>query len=248
MQAYAEFAALYDTLMDDFDYPAWADYYKKLISQYNVTPTSLCDCACGTGSLTVEFAKTVPRVIGVDIAEKMLGVAQEKARKNGVRAMFVREDMTKLALPRPVDAVICGCDGVNYLTTDDAVSAFFARVHESVRSGGVFAFDISSPHKLENVLGNNFFGEERDDMAYLWQNRFDCESKTVRMDLTFFVRQADGRYRRFSETHKQRAHTPQKLVELLSASGFSEIRVYGDQTFCAPNEKEMRIHFAARRN
>ena len=28
---YQEFAAVYDRFMDDFDYPAWADYYLSLI-------------------------------------------------------------------------------------------------------------------------------------------------------------------------------------------------------------------------
>ena len=247
MSAYAGFAAYYDTLMDDFDYPAWAEYYMKLIAPSGKI-TNLCDCACGTGSLTIEFAKRIQRVTGVDLSANMLEIAQEKARKAGVRAMFVREDMTKLNLPRPVDAIVCGCDGVNYLTNLESVKTFFERAHASIRPGGAFAFDISSPYKLEQILGNNFFGEERDEIAYLWQNQWEAQTRLVHMNLTFFVREADGRYRRFAETHAQRAHTPQEIVPLLEASGFSQIQVFGDQTFAAPTEKEMRIHFAARRD
>lgn len=246
MNAYAGFAAYYDTLMDDFDYPAWAEYYMKLIAPSGKI-ANLCDCACGTGSLTIEFAKRIQRVTGVDLSANMLEIAQEKARRAGVRAMFVREDMTKLALTKPADAVICGCDGVNYLVTDAGVSAFFARVYASLRPGGAFAFDISSAYKLEQVLGDRFFGEEREDVAYLWQNRFDSEKRTVQMNLTFFAREADGRYRRFSETHVQRAHDPQDLERMLRACGFTDVKIYGDRTFNAPAEKELRIHFSARR-
>ena len=248
MSAYAGFAAYYDTLMDDFDYPKWAEYYLKLIAQKGIQPTSLCDCACGTGSLTVEFAKRVSRVTGVDLSGDMLEIAQEKSRRSGVRVMFVHEDMTKLALPRPVDCIVCGCDGVNYLTSDAAVTAFFKRAHASLRTDGVLAFDISSPYKLEQVLGNNFFGEEREEIAYLWQNRFDSDTKTVHMNLTFFARESDGRYRRFSETHVQRAHDPNHLVELLNACGFTDISVFGDRTFDEPRKNELRIHFVARRD
>ena len=248
MSAYAGFAAFYDMLMDDFDYPAWADYYMKLLAAEGVQPTSLCDCACGTGSLSIEFARRGIRVTGADLSGEMLEIAQEKARRAGVRGMFVREDMTKLTLPRPVDAIVCGCDGVNYLTSDQAVLAFFRRAYASLRPGGAFAFDISSPYKLESVIGNGFFGEERDDVAYLWQNRFDSESRTLNMDLTFFVREPDGRYRRFTETHVQRAHEPESICKALEACGFAEIRIYGDRTFTAPDDREMRIHFAARRD
>ncbi len=247
MSAYAGFAAFYDMLMDDFNYPAWAEYYLKLLALAGVRPANLCDCACGTGSLSIEFARRGLRVTGVDLSGDMLEIAQEKARRAGVRAMFVREDMTKLALPRPVDAIVCGCDGVNYLATDAALDAFLARAHASIRPGGALAFDISSPYKLEHVLGNGFFGEERDDIAYLWQNRFDSELRTVNMDLTFFVREPDGRYRRFTETHVQRAHEPEAIRSALEARGFSGVRIFGDQTFAAPGEREMRIHFLAER-
>ena len=56
MDAYSGFAGVYDLLMDDFDYPAWAAYYLRLLADSGVHPSEMCDCACGTGSLTMEFA------------------------------------------------------------------------------------------------------------------------------------------------------------------------------------------------
>lgn len=245
MSAYGAFAELYDRLMDDFDYPAWAQYYMELIQKQGMRPKILCDCACGTGSLTVQFAAKGCRVTGVDISGEMLEVAAVKARKNGVQAMFVRQDMSRLSLPRPVDALVCGCDGVNYLLTDERVQDFFRCAHAAIKPGGVLAFDVSSAYKLEKVLGNGFFGEERDDVAYLWSNRWDEEKKTVQMDLTFFSREDSGLYRRFTEQHVQRAHDPQHLAEMLEKNGFKNIVIYGDRTFEAPGADEMRIHIAA---
>ena len=43
MDAYSGFARVYDLLMDDFDYPAWAEYYLELISRAGVRPVRLCD-------------------------------------------------------------------------------------------------------------------------------------------------------------------------------------------------------------
>ena len=162
MPAYEAFAGLYDALMDDVDYDGWAAYYLKLIEGAGVAPKTLCDCACGTGSMSVRFAERGLRVTGVDLSGDMLRQAQAKARRYGVNAMFVCQDMCALALPRPVDALVCACDGVNYLTDDDRLSAFFARARESLKPGGALAFDISSAYKLKSVLGNNFFGEDRD--------------------------------------------------------------------------------------
>lgn len=247
MAAYSAFAGIYDILMDDVDYSAWAEYYLKLLDMAGVRPEKLCDCACGTGAMSVEFALRGIRVTGADISGEMLEQAQRRARLTGVRAMFIEQDMCALELPRPVDALVCACDGVNYLLSDDRLNAFFQRAHAAIRPGGALAFDISSAYKLEHTLGNNFFGEERDDVAYLWANRWDGNTHTVTMDLTFFVRERGELYRRFTEVHTQKAHAAEHIVQLLADNGFSDVRVFGDKTFSAPESDEQRIHFVAKR-
>ena len=245
MGAYGAFAEVYDLLMDDFDYPAWAQYYLKLLETAGVRPKTMAECACGTGSMTIPFAEAGIRVTGVDLSGEMLEIAAEKARRAGVRPMFVRQDMAKLTLPRPADALVCACDGVNYLLSDEQVDGFFRAAHRAIRPGGALAFDVSSEYKLEKVLGNGFFGEERDEVAYLWANAYDPQTRIVQMDLTFFCREESGLYRRFAETHRQRAHRPEELTARLREAGFGQIKVFGDRTFEPPKPDEMRIHFLA---
>ena len=243
MNAYSGFARVYDLLMDDFDYPAWAAYYLELLARAGVRPVTLCDCACGTGSMSLEFARRGLRVTGVDISREMLELAGEKARQSGVSLRFVCQNMTQLTLPRPVDALVCACDGVNYLTSDKRALAFFRAAHKSIRPGGALAFDVSSPYKIRNILGNSFFGEERDEVAYLWQNAL--EDDIVTMDITFFLREEGELYRRVSETHRQRVHEPERLKALLEEAGFTGVQIYGDQSFEEPKPQEMRVHFCA---
>ncbi len=245
MPAYEALADLYDALMDDVDYDAWAEYYLALIGRAGVSPAALCDCACGTGSMSVRFAGRGVKVTGVDISEAMLEKAQAKARQYGVRAMFVRQDMCALRLPRPVDALVCACDGVNYMLDDKCLSGFSARARDALRPGGALAFDISSPWKLKNTIGNNFFGEDRDDVTVFWANQYDARAQTVAMDLTFFVRRPDGLYRRTDESHVQKAHDPDHLCRLLAQNGFGRVTLFGDRTFDPPQADEPRIHILA---
>ena len=245
MSAYQAFAGLYDALMDDVDYDAWAGYYLALIGRVGVDPRTLCDCACGTGAMSVRFARRGMRVTGVDLSVDMLELARRKALQYGVQAMFVCQDMCALALPRPVDALVCACDGVTYLLNDDRLRSFFTHARQALKPGGALVFDISSAYKLRQTLGNNFFGEDRGDVAYLWSNRFDEAAGTVTMDLTFFNREADGRYRRFDELHVQKAHEPEHLLALLAECGFSGTQVFGDRHFNFPEADEARIHIAA---
>ena len=245
MAAYGAFADLYDALMDDVDYDAWADYYLRLIRDARAEVKTLCDCACGTGSMSVRFARRGLRVTGVDLSGEMLSRAQDKARRFGVQVMFVEQDMCALTLPRPVDALVCACDGVNYLLDDGQLRAFFEAARRALKPGGVLAFDFSSRAKLRDTLGDNLFGEDRDDVTYLWTNRYDDAAETVAMELTFFVREGDGRYRRFDETHVQKAHDPGHLRELLEGAGFTDVRAFGDRTLEPPEPGAQRIHMRA---
>ena len=244
---YTAFAQVYDQLMDDFDYPKWAEYYLELISRAGIRPETLLDAGCGTGSMALEFARRSIAVTAADLSEEMLESAAEKFRKAGLTTRLICQDMCALLLPKPVDAVTCVCDGVNYLITPRRLRAFFQAAWRALKPGGALAFDFSSRHKLEEEIGDAFFGEEREEVAYLWENRLDRDKHLVAMDITFFLREGDGRYRRFRERHVQRAHTSQEILPLLKEAGFGEICVFGDRTFNSPSPEEKRIHILAKK-
>ena len=245
---YEDFAGVYDALMDDYDYDAWAAHYLTLMRDGDgALPARAVECACGTGSLTVRLAREGIAMVGVDLSRSMLRHAEEKARQWGVQPTFVCQDMRRLALPRRVGAVLATCDGVNYLTTEGDVRAFLRAAYAALLPGGRLCFDCSSRHKLEGVMGDSFFGEERDGIATLWQNRLNRETHVITMDVTFFVREEDGRYRRFRETHRQRAHSEAELLGWLVEAGFENVHAFGELRCDAPRADDLRIHYIAKK-
>ena len=241
---YTAFASVYDRLMANVDYPAWAAYYRELLRLKGVESGAVCECACGTGNLTLPLAKTY-EMTGADCSGDMLAVAADKARRAGLDIPFVQMDMRDLALHRPVDGVLCTCDGVNYLESAREAAAFFLAAHRALRPGGALIFDVSTPYKLEHLLGNGFLGEDEGDIAYLWQNRFHSRGCRVEMRLVIFRREEDGTYVRIEEEQTQYGHSKAALKQELQAAGFTQIDVYGDRTLQAPAPMEKRWHIAA---
>lgn len=244
---YTSFAEVYDQLMDNVDYESWADFYRSLLISHGLTGHKVCECACGTGGLTIPLNRRGLQMTGIDLSQEMLWIAAQKARKQGLGIPFIQQDMRKLRLHRQMDAVIATCDGVNYLLTDADVLAFFRAAYDALAPGGLIAFDVSTPWKLKNVLGNELICEDREDVTYFWQNRWHEKTAMVDMTLCFFLREKDGRYRRIEESQKQKAHQAETLQHLLGEAGFVEPRVYGNSRLEAPRDKEQRWHFVARK-
>ena len=245
---YGKFAEVYDLLMRDVPYTAWARYLQELFAQFGVLPGQrVLDCACGTGEFAIRLHQAGYVVTGLDRSEEMLAVAQKKARKAGAKIPFVLQDMRYLALHQPVFAINCACDGVNYLLEDEDVRSFFMSANRALQENGVLLFDISSAYKLEQVLGNRTYGEDTKAITYLWQNCFDPDSRLLEMKLAFFLPQANELYERFDERHVQRAYRAEELSEMLEKTGFQLAGIYEWPGKGAPAENSERIQFVARK-
>ena len=244
---YQAFAELYDELMSDVDYESWADYYTRLLSIYGVRNGKVCECACGTGGLTIPLYRRGFQMTGVDISREMLWEAAQKSRKQGIAMPFVQQDMRALNLHRPMDAVLATCDGVNYLLTEEDLLSFFRAAHRAIKPGGALIFDVSTPYKLQHVLCSGLMAEDRENITYMWQNTWNERQRTVSLDLVFFVREKDNQYRRIEEHQKQRAWDEKTLKENLWHAGFRAVSIYGDYTLNSSTDGNQRWHVAATR-
>lgn len=234
MSCYNAFANYYNRLID-CDYDKWSQFLIDFGCRGNGI-----DLACGTGNVTFRLAQHGCRMIGIDVSESMLAVAESK-KTNVKNPMFRCQNMTQFDLTTKADFVSCVCDGINYISPKD-VNKVFNNVFGCLQNGGVFIFDVSSEYKLKKVLGNNFFYQDEDDLTYFWAN--SLKKDKVVMDLTFFVK--DGlNYKRFDERHVQYIYGEKQLKELLLTAGFSTVQTFADYTAETVKSNTQRIVFRA---
>ena len=129
MSGYTCFAAYYDALTGNVDYPARAAYLLDLFERYSPRPPQLLlDLACGTGSMACEFARRGIEVIGADDSVEMLTVAREKAMEQGLDVLFLCQSMQELDLYGTVDSAVCTLDSLNHITDPREVKKALSRV------------------------------------------------------------------------------------------------------------------------
>jgi ubiquinone/menaquinone biosynthesis C-methylase UbiE len=247
MSSYNEFAEVYDLFMEDVDYKAWSRYVEEIFDLYGIKPGRILDTACGTGNITIPLSQMGYEMWGLDISGDMLSIAESKARTSKQKIRLLNQDMTQMNLKDKFEAVLCMCDGVNYILDEECLLDYFNAVYKTLDKKGIFIFDISSYNKIRLTLGNNTFHEEKNNKHYIWNNNFDESSDTVEMDLVFFIPQG-GLYRKFEEHHIQKAHKSEKLLELLEKAGFENIRTFEEFSFNEPTDDNDRIFFAAEKN
>ena len=246
MESYYHLAEYYDVLMDDVDYNHWCSFIEEILKIYDCKPHNILDTACGTGNITIPMAAKGYNLWGVDISQEMLTIAENKARKMKQNIKFINQNMTDLTLNKNFDAVLCMCDGVNYIVEEEDLIKYFKTANNIINIGGIFIFDISSVFKLTNILGNNTLFQEKEDFCYVWENSFDEEEELLEMRLNFFIPQQEM-YKRMEEYHVQKAYSEEHLITLLSDAGFSNIRSFDDLKLEKPHNKSERIFFAAQK-
>ncbi len=240
MSTYDQFAFIYDSLMSDIPYDKYAEWVqgKAPVSENK----RLVDIGCGTGVLSVKFAKAGYEVIGIDLSESMLTVAQNRSLEENVNISFLCQSMAEIDGINDADIAVIAIDSINYLETLEETEQTFARVYDCLNDGGQLFFDIHSLFKMDNIFPEGPFTYEDDQVAYIWHTEQGEEAHSIYHDIIFFVRGESGYYERFEESHYQRSHPLEIYFDLLQKSGFSNVSV-STSIFGEQSEDEVERYF-----
>jgi len=156
--AKARAATTYNATADHYDDPAnsfWGRFGRRTVERLALARGArVLDVCCGSGASALPAAEAVGpdgRVLGVDLAGELLGLARKKSTARGLRNVEFRSgDMLDLGLPAAsFDAVVC-VFGVFFVP--DVPAAVRALWH-CVRPGGRLAITTWGPRFFEPATG-----------------------------------------------------------------------------------------------
>jgi len=173
------------------------------------------EIGCGSGLLTRELVTAGHRVIATDASPAMLDVASD----------YLGPDAPELQLvvlpddPLPdADAIVGIGHPLNYLPDAEAIDRAIVVIANALRPGGIVAFDICDlgwGASRRDAVGQGRVGP---DWAIITEFSTPAPDRFVR-DITTFVPNADGSWRRAAEHHENTLIDTSQLPEKLAAVG-----------------------------
>lgn len=248
MDAYTDFAQVYDELMDETPYEKWSHNITDVLEEYDIRDGLVLELGCGTGSMTELLAAKGYDMIGVDASEEMLNIANDKRIESGHDILYLNQDMRTFELYGTVRAVVSVCDSLNYLLEDEDIIECFKLVNNYLDPKGIFFFDFNTRYKYENVIGDTVIAENREDCSFIWENFYDPEEMINEYDLTVFVKEDsedEDIFRRFQEVHYQRGYTFEEMKGFIEKAGLVFIKAYDADTLGEVTAESERIYCVA---
>ena len=201
MEAYTDFAGVYDIFMEETPYEKWCEQVHRTLKRYGIAEGLVLDLGCGTGTLTELLASKGYDMIGVDNSQEMLNRAIEKRDRSGHDILYLCQDMRFFELYGTVKAVVCLCDSINYITEPEELASVFALVNNYLDPGGIFFFDFNTDYKYREVIGDTVIAENREHCSFIWENYYHEKQRINEYDVTVFEEEKSGKYRKYTETH-----------------------------------------------
>jgi SAM-dependent methyltransferase len=227
---FGEYAAVYDLIYRDKDYPREAQFVARLLDRClgkRTTQTSVLDLACGTGRHAQELTRLGYHVEGSDLSADMVTVARERTKSLGLSIDFHNESFQSCdRIGRKFDAVIAMFSAIDYLTDYTDLTNSLKNIRGLLREGGVFIFDFwngnavlknHSPVRIKRVE------KENDAVIRISNTSLDTISQITTVNFDFILLKGGSIVREFFEVHQIRYFFPKEMMDLLAANLFEVV-------------------------
>ncbi len=198
----------------------------RILNRCGVKEGLVVDLGCGSGHWARELNRAGYRVLGIDQSPSMIRLARQKAPASKFRvASFLNVELP------PCEGITSIGECLNYRhgkrDSRAALVGLFERAYRSLRSGGVFIFDVAGPSRFRKRRPQKNWREGR-DWAVLVSSAVALEKETLCRRIIAF-RKVGKLYRRSEEIHDLQLYRPSDLVGALAQCGFDArtLRAYG---------------------
>lgn len=242
---YSYLAPLYDKLMEDVDYEAWADYIDEIIQEHAPESTHLLELACGTGSVSLSLDELgYYRILATDLSPEMIEVAIKKGIEQNSSVKFKPMNFLNIRTERVYDVIFSVFDSVNYLHSERDILKMLEGCERALKHEGLLIFDFSTPrNSLEAVDYLNNEEGSTADFRYFRTSNYDPHLRihTNSFNIERLSTDKKNIIGTYLEEHKQKIYTLDEMLLILKQTPYHLVAKYGDFDLDEADENSARI-------
>jgi SAM-dependent methyltransferase len=205
----------------------------EMLSDRQIQTGLVLELGCGSGLSAEVLYQAGYQVLGIDISEAMISIAQTRVPT----AEFRLASLFTAEIPS-CNAVISIGECLNYAfdtNSDAALESLFRRIYHALSPGGVFIFDAVVPGQVAPGEVVKSFTEGHDWIVLVEKQEDPIQQMLTRRIIT--LRQVEYFYRRTDEVHRQRLFNVETLAETLRQIGFQVETKCGYGKFRLPSAR-----------
>ena len=187
-------------------------------SQFDKGQIKILDVGCATGDLSIALGKLGYDVVGIDLNQKMISIANKK--KKDIQIEFKTTNMMEITPLGKFHGILCFGNTLPHLSSLMQVKEFFLKCYTNLHSEGVLIIQILN---YDRILKQNEF-----QFPVIEHNGFHFKRKYTEISekqITFTISmQTEGRKK---EDHSQLLPIKQRdMKDLLKEVGFEDLKIY----------------------
>lgn len=245
-----KFASYYDTLHSSKNYKEECD----LILKNSINFSKLLDIGCGTFTHGIILSKKYEKVLGVDLSEPMLKIAEKKIKNLDLKNLETYcGPLENISPSNFFDTIISMFYVVNHISSLTELKTFFTKVIGLLNHDGVFIFDCwnGTACRIEKPNPASTKTIKHDFHTVISETKTDTdllESYSV-MNTSVKIFFESELVDQFDYTLEQKLWTPDIFIDILKSVGFKTIQMipfYNQHE--SPKETDYKLTFICKKN
>jgi GrpB-like predicted nucleotidyltransferase (UPF0157 family)/SAM-dependent methyltransferase len=216
-------SGLYSFMFPDRAFVQAEEQTDKILKLTGITKGHVLDLCCGPGRHAIPLAKRGFEVTGVDRSAFLLQKARERANQANMNVEWVFSDMREFSRPNSYDLVLNFFTSFGYFENKQDDLKVLQLVYQNLKAGGVFFLDMISKEWLARNYQSEITTKLEDGSVLLQRNQVVDDWTRMKNQWTLTK---DGHEQSFA--FSDRIYSGQEMKDLLSAAGFSNVRLFGD--------------------
>lgn len=238
-------------IYDDLPTEGQCDALVHVFNNFSSTQVRhVLDVGCGSGRHSFELSNRGYEVVGIDISEKVISLAENKKPKGSTVRFFVG-DIRTVDNQVLFDAAYAHNSTMAYFIQETEFLQALKRIHSSLTDDGLFIFDYFYPSNLMNKGRYSERLQQRKAKAgfvleKISRHRIDTENQIHTEESTYVL--SDGKEeKRFGTKEVLKYYEPEQIRALLTGNGFSEVYLFDRDTYDPVSDETIGIYVIAKK-